>query len=71
MSQLYIVLVHNSIMQRGVNTHMTKQALYLFNGHTFVNSHCGKGTAELMGMNLWHRKRLPQFPYSHFYTANG
>ena len=35
--------------------------MYLFNGHTFVDSHCCKGTTELVRMNFWHRKGLPHF----------
>ena len=38
MSQLYIVLIHNGIMQCGVNAYMAKQTLNLFDGHTFVEA---------------------------------
>ena len=43
---------------------------HLFDGHTFVDSHCCKGTTELVRMNFWHRKCLPHFSDSNFHTAN-
>ena len=51
-----IVLIHHSIVHGGVNLDMTEQPLHLFHRHTFVDSHCCKGTTELVRMDFGHRK---------------
>ena len=70
MGQLYIILINNGIMQCGINAYMTEQSLHLFDWHTFIDGHCCKRTTKFMRMDLRHRKGLPKFPDTHFYTTD-
>lgn len=49
---LHIILVHHSVLERGINALVTEKLLYLLNWHAFVDSHCSKRPSELVRMYL-------------------
>ena len=52
MCHFYITLLNHSIMQSSINLLMTKQMLYLFNRHTFIDGRSSHCTPEFMRMNM-------------------
>ena len=51
MAQFDVALVNHGVFHGSLNLRVTKQALHLFHGHTFVDGPGGQGTPELMGMH--------------------
>lgn len=71
MCHLHISLIHHSIVQRGVNLHMSQHLLHLFYRHTLVNSHCCQSPTEFVRMNLVKVYFLAELAQTNLHTANG
>ncbi len=52
MRQFDVILVHHSVLQGGIEALVAEQMLHLLDRHTFVNSHGGQCTAELVRVYL-------------------
>ena len=71
MCYLDICLIYHSIMQRGVNLHMSQHFLHLFYWHTLVYSHCCQGPTEFVRVNLVEVYTLSKLTQTNFYSTNG
>lgn len=52
MGHFHIDLIHFSIVEGGVDFHMTENALDLFYRHSFIYCHSGEGATEFMWVNF-------------------
>ena len=52
MGHFHIDLIYFSIVEGGVDFHMTENALDLFYRHSFIYCHSGEGATEFMWVNF-------------------
>lgn len=49
-----VVLIDLGIVERGIYSDVAEETLHLLDGHSFIDSHGGHGTAELVGVDVMH-----------------
>ena len=47
-----VVLIDLCIVERGIDADVAEETLHLLDGHAFIDSHGGHGTAELVGVDV-------------------
>ena len=47
-----VVLIDLGIVERGIYADVSEESLHLLDGHSFIDSHGGHGTAELGGVDV-------------------
>ena len=70
MGHFHIDLIYFSIVEGGVDFHMTENALDLFYRHSFIYCHSGEGATEFVRMYLVHSNALADCTESDFNSAD-
>ena len=52
MRLLYVILIHHSVLERGINALVAEKLLYLLDWHTLVDGHRCQRPSELVRMDL-------------------
>lgn len=47
-----VVLINLGVVECGIYADVAEETLHLLDGHTFIDSHGGHGTAELVGVDV-------------------
>ena len=70
MRNLYIVLIDHCVLHGSVNLGMSKELLYLFDWHSFVDGACCQSPSELVRVYFCDPQPLSQLPQSYLYTTD-
>ena len=61
MRNLYVILIHHRVLQRGVNALVAEELLHLLNRHALVNGHGCQRPAEFVRMDATQLQLFAEF----------